>query len=542
MDAHRPAASVLLAARAQPAPGHALRLGLAILLLALLGACATLRGDVPRPVSLALAPDPATPLGQFSGQIIPAGEPAAFRLLETGHAALAARLALAARAQHSLDLQYYIFRADASGKLLVQALLAAADRGVRVRVLLDDMYTPENEAAIRALVRHPRVDIRLYNPFTYRAGQLMRALEYLADRDRLNRRMHNKLFVADNLMGITGGRNIGNEYFQLDEAQAFRDLDVLATGAVVGRLSAAFDEYWNSDLAVPAEALPEVEGPTEQDLDGVRNALDSYYAEVGRILVEQLGQELIAAGMNDPRAHWFGGRAELLQDEPDKPLDSTPRAGELPATRLLHTSLDAQREILIASPYLVPGKLGTDLLQYLHGKGVNIRIVTNSLAANDVVLVHAGYARYRPALLRAGLELHELKPAKQRPALHLRTTGSGSSRASLHGKSLVFDRHRVYIGSMNLDPRSVLLNTETGLLIDSPGLAQRVATFIEMAMEPEQSYLVRLDPDADPRRRQLIWMDRAGGQARVYHAEPRASLWRRLLVDIASALPIEGDL
>lgn len=541
MDA-RPPASSAHPFVAGPGLARAARLHLALLLLALLGACATLRSDVPRPVSHALPPDPATPMGQFAAQIIPAGEPDAFRLLETGHTALAARLTLAARARYSLDLQYYIFRSDASGKLLVQALLAAADRGVRVRVLLDDMYTPENESAILALARHPRVEIRLYNPFTYRSGKLMRALEYLADRDRLNRRMHNKLLVADNLVGITGGRNIGNEYFQLDEALAFRDLDVLATGAVVGRMSAAFDAYWNSDLAVPAEALPEVEGPEGTDLDGVRGALDSYYAEVGRILVEQLGQELITAGVDDPRAHWYGGRAELLQDEPDKPLDPTPRAGELPAVRLLHTSLDAGREIIIASPYLVPGKLGTDLLQYLHGKGVKIRILTNSLAANDVIPVHAGYARYRPAMLLAGLELHELKPAKQRPALHLRTTGSGSSRASLHSKAVVFDRRRVYIGSMNLDPRSVLLNTETGLLIDSPGLAARVAGFLESAMVPELSYRLRLDPDSPPDDRRVIWLERRGVEELTHRVEPDTDLWLRTLVDVLSALPIEEDL
>ncbi|HRH80583.1 MAG TPA: phospholipase D family protein [Thiobacillaceae bacterium] len=503
----------------------------------LLGACASLRPDVPKPPSQALAPDPASPLGWLAAQVTPAAQPSAFRPLEAGHDALAARLALAEQARHSLDLQYYIFRDDASGKLLVQALLAAADRGVRVRLLLDDMYTAENEAAILALDAHPHIEIRLYNPFRYRAGGLVRAAEFLNDRERLNRRMHNKLFLADNQMGITGGRNIGDEYFQLDEALAFRDLDVLTAGRVVSELSAAFDAYWNSEPAIPAAALPASRRRARAELDATRAALNAYYAEVGRILAAQLGQDLLGDGAGG----WSGGAADLLLDRPEKTADGLAGAAELPATRLLHTGLDARRELLIASPYLVPGKLGSDLLQHLHGKGLKVRILTNSLAANDVILVHAGYARYRLPMLLAGLELYELKPVKERPHVRL-GAGSSSSRASLHSKALVFDRQRVYIGSMNLDPRSVLLNTEAGLLIDSPTLAERVAGFIEAAMAPEQSYRVRLDPDSPPEDRRLIWLERRGGEERTHRVEPATDLWLRALVDVLSALPIEEDL
>jgi putative cardiolipin synthase len=509
----------------------------ALLLGLLLTGCVSLRTDVPRTASHALPPDPAVPLGQLARRITPAQAPAAFRLLEAGHDALAARLALAAQARQSLDLQYYIFRGDASGKLIVQALLAAADRGVRVRALLDDMYTAENEAAIRALDVHPNIQIRLYNPFRYRMGGLVRGLEYLADRERLNRRMHNKLFLADNQMGITGGRNIGDEYFQLDEALAFRDLDVLAAGQVVQALSAAFDDYWNSPLAVPAEALPDQPAGSGDDL---RDALDAFYTEVGRILVEQLGSDLLRPEPGTDRS-WHAGQAELVLDRPEKTSGGRAAAADLPVSKLLRASQAARRELLIASPYLVPGRWGSDLLRQLRDKGLKIRILTNSLAANDVLLVHAGYARYRLPMLQSGLELYELKPVKEQPRLRL-TAGSRSSRASLHSKALVFDRQRVYIGSMNLDPRSVLLNTEVGLLIDSPTLASQVAGFIEATMMPEQSYRVRLDPDGPADEPRLNWLERRGGEERRHIVEPATDLWLRAFVEVLSALPIEEDL
>lgn len=510
---------------------------LAVLLLAWLAGCASLRTDVPRTASWALPPDPAVPLGQLARQVTPATAPSAFRLLDSGHDALAARLALTDQARRSLDLQYYILRGDASGKLIVQALLAAADRGVRVRVLLDDMYTADNEIALRALDRHPNIQIRLYNPFRYRMGGLVRGLEYLADRERLNRRMHNKLFLADNQLGITGGRNIGDEYFQLDESLAFRDLDVLAAGQVVQALSNAFDDYWNSPLAVPAEALPDP--PTAAEVNP-RDALDAYYAEVGRILVEQLGSDLLRAGPDTPRA-WHGGPAELVLDDPEKPTTGSTALDELPVSKLLRASLDSRHELLIASPYLVPGRLGSDLLRQLRDKGLTVRILTNSLAANDVILVHAGYARYRPSLLLSGLELYELKPLKEPPRLRL-AVSSRTSRASLHSKTLVFDRRRVYIGSMNMDPRSVLLNTEVGLLIDSPALAERVAGFIDAALAPDQSYRLRLGPAGADGETRLIWEERRAGEERRHIVEPDTDLWLRALVELLSALPIEADL
>lgn len=513
---------------------------LVLALATLLSACATLRTDVPRVVSHALPPDPHSQLGQIAGRVLDPDKPSSFRLLESGRAALAARLTLAARATKTLNLQYYLFHADISGRLLVDALLQAADRGVRVRVLLDDVDTGESERAIIALDAHKNVQIRLYNPFHVRGNSpLGRAVEYLGDRDRLNRRMHNKLFVADNQFGITGGRNIGDEYFQVENTVAFLDLDVMAAGDTVREMSAAFDQYWNSEHSVPARALP-FAGTRRKLLAESREALAAYRDQVLPGMSSYLAVDTLGGGPRPGLGPWTPGRAELLLDDPGKTA-GVANPGELPITRLLRMGLDAREEVLIASPYFVPGQTGTDLLAQLSKRGVRVRVLTNSLAANDVAIVHAGYARYRLPLLLAGVELNELKPRKEVPGVRIVTT-KGSSRASLHSKAMVVDREQAYIGSMNLDPRSALLNTEAGLIIREPELAGQVARFIEAGMNREQSYLVKIDPDADPAGAKLVWLEQQGGQEVRHDSEPRAGVLRRFLIDLLSELPIEEEL
>lgn len=515
--------------------------GFLVLALALgLGACATLRTDVPRVPSQALAPDPDNALGRLSAGVVAPERPSSFRLLESGRAALAVRLTLAEQAVKTLDLQYYLFHADTSGRLLGDALLRAADRGVRVRVLLDDVDTAENERAIAALDAHKNIQIRLYNPFKVRGNSpLGRAVEFLGDKDRLNRRMHNKLFLADNHFGITGGRNIGDEYFQVEHNVAFRDLDVLAAGETVREMSRAFDLYWNSAHSVPARALP-FDGGRRKLLVESRDALQAHRDQVRERMAPYLDPDVLGKGTTPGLGPWTPASAELLLDDPDKTAGA-PAGANLPITRLLRLGLEAREEVLIASPYFVPGSMGTDFLTQLARRGVKVRVLTNSLAANDVGVVHAGYMRYRLPLLLSGVELNELKPLKEAPAVRILGT-KGSSRASLHSKALVVDRDRAYIGSMNLDPRSALLNTEAGLLIRGPELAGQVARFIEAGMDREQSYLVKLDPESDPAERRLKWLETSAGKTLVHSREPRAGVWRRLLMDLLSALPIEEDL
>ena len=509
-------------------------------LAALLSACATLRTDVPRVVSHALPPDPHSQLGQFAGRLLDPAKPSSFRLLESGRAALAARLALAERAKQSLDLQYYLFHSDTSGRLLVDALLRAADRGVRVRVLLDDVDTGESERAIIALDAHKNIQIRLYNPFHVRGNSpLGRAVEFLGDRDRLNRRMHNKLFLADNQFGITGGRNIGDEYFQVENSVAFRDLDVMATGSTVRDMSMAFDRYWNSEYSVPARALP-FEGARRKLLAESRAVLSAYREQVQPAVASYLDMDALGSTSLPGAGPWTPGRAEVLLDDPGKTAGEA-EARDLPITRLLRMGLEAREEVLIASPYFVPGRMGTDFLTQLRGRGVSVRILTNSLAANDVGIVHAGYARYRIPLLLAGVELNELKPLKLAPGVRIATT-KGSSRASLHSKAMVVDREQAYIGSMNLDPRSALLNTEAGLIVHGPELASQVARFIEAGMSREESYLVKLDPDGDIAEPSLYWLETQDGREVRHDREPRTGLLRRLFIDLLSVLPIEADL
>jgi len=532
--------------------GHsALRaLGSVLALSLLLGACATLREDLPPPrPSQALAPDPEAPLGMASAERLRGvASGSAFRLLESGQSALAARLALVEQARHSLDLQYYIFRFDVSGRLLVDALIRAAQRGVRVRILLDDLDSHDNEDVIAGLDAHKLIEVRLFNPFKVRGqAPLGRLAEWLAGDGRVNRRMHNKLMVADNHFGITGGRNIGDEYFQADASVAFRDLDVLATGEVVPRLSEAFDRYWNAPQVVSARALPTIESRRQ-----LRAVLDREVADLrvqlARVLDELRAIEPVGGAVAAGCGPWTAGRAEVLIDDPAKTLDGVESA-DLPVRALLRLGSQVRRELLIASPYFVPGKRGVAWLRERHDGGrVRVRILTNSLAATDVPLVHAGYAPYRRALLEAGIELYELKPLKERTRWGLALT-RGSSRASLHGKAVVFDRSAAYVGSMNLDPRSIHLNTESGLILHGSEIAGQVADYVEAAMRPERSYVLGLVPDRREREDWqaaypdlLAWTERTAKGDIVHSIEPRASAPMRAYIELLSWLPIEENL
>lgn len=511
--------------------GHALLRAMGILfMLSAMTGCSMLRTLPPQEPSHAVAPDPQSRLGVVVGSLpVPAPGESMFRLLESGRAALVARLALVERADKTLDLQYYLIHADTSGRLLAQAILRAADRGVRVRVLLDDVDTGKHEAAIIGLDAHPNIQIRLFNPFSVRGDSpLGRAAQFLGD-SRLNHRMHNKLFVADNLMAIAGGRNIGDEYFQADSPVAFRDLDVLAAGPVVGEMSTAFDQYWNSPYAVSVKAIPKPD-KRERLLVRVREGLERNLAEVDQgILFEYMGLDAMNGHHAGELSPWLSGHAEFLSDPPHK-VDNAARASELPLARLLAKGLAVRQEVLIASPYFVPGRVGVDLLAYLHGRGASVRLLTNSVAATDVLVVHGGYAKYRLPMLLHGIELYELKPTQEQHRFFRRLAGS-SSRTSLHSKVMVFDREVVYIGSMNLDPRSLLLNTESGLLIRSPPLAEQAARFIERELQPQASYRVRIIDSPEDGKPVLAWQD----GDRFLMEEPNLGFWARLLLELLSA-------
>lgn len=514
-----------------------------VALIGLSGCAATLDLDTERPISHAVSRHADTPLNAQLAQQIPPGE-SGFHLLHDGHAALAARLSLAQRATRTLDVQSYLFHNDTTGKLVAATLLNAAERGVRVRLLIDDIDTADKELRLVTLNAHPNIEVRLFNPFHSRSANLMvKAWQALQDHVRLNRRMHNKVFIADNQIGITGGRNIGDEYFNAHPDFAFIDLDVIAAGAIVGALSHSFDQYWNSAAAVPATALPVA--PEDGQLLRATRFLQAFRA---RHMDSDYGRALTAA---DPvpkllagQLPWHFAHADLIVDPPEKAINPETAASELLIGQLAGLWIDPTQRALIVSPYFVPGPMGMAYFRYWRHQGVRIDVLTNAYAASDVPVVHAGYANYRVPLLEAGVNLYELKPTAEPIGGRLRDLGSGSSNASLHAKTFVFDNAHVFIGSFNFDPRSIHLNTEMGLVIRSPALARQVTALVEHAMRPERSYqphLVAADADKDTAKR-LQWHDIHQGVARVSDVEPETSPIQRSLLRVLQTLPIEEHL
>jgi len=519
------------------------RLCIGLLALLLAGCASTLDPDARRLPSQALSSQVDTPLKARIADCIPPAE-SGFYLLKGGHAALAARLALAQRATRTLDVQYYLFHNDTTGKMVAASLLAAADRGVRVRLLIDDIDTADKELGLATLNAHPNIQVRLFNPFHTRSTSLLvKGWEALRESVRLNRRMHNKVFIADSQIGITGGRNIGDEYFDANPDLAFIDLDVVAAGAIVNALSQSFDAYWNSIAAVPASALPIA--PSDRRLQRTPQRLYRFRAEQ---LDTAFGRALTAAdpipGLLKGDTPWHIAHADLVVDPPGKVLHPNKSPSSLLIGQLAGLWVDPTRRVLIVSPYFVPGAAGMAYFRYWRGQGIRIDVLTNAYAASDVPIVHAGYANYRIPLLEAGVNLYELKPLAEPIGGRLRDLPGGSSRASLHAKTFVFDGEQVFIGSFNFDPRSALLNTELGLVIHSPGLAREVTDMAENAMRPERSFQPRLVVETVEAKvvKRLQWTDIRQGIPRTFDQEPDTTPIQRGLLRILRVLPIEEYL
>lgn len=511
---------------------RSLSTGLLLALLALLGACASLPPAPASTPSHALADTADTRLGRAAQTHSPALPGAStFTPLALGRDALAARLGLIEHAERSLDLQYYIWHRDQSGMHISQRLKAAAARGVRVRLLLDDIGTSLPDAHLLALDAVPNIEVRLFNPVAWR---LTRTLGALLDFTRVNRRMHNKTMLADNQVVILGGRNIGDEYFAAHGAADFGDLDVLALGPVVRDASAAFDRYWNSPQVWPIRSLtgvanaparppaPELDTPSD---DGTADA------------------ELIRSLLGS-KASFFEASATLLVDDPAKITRAPEDTNGHLWPQLLPLINATEQELLLISPYFVPGKPGMDFLRELRARGVAITVLTNSLAATDVSAVHAGYARYRKELLEAGIALWEVKPgstpgtastANERETRSPPLIGD-SLRSSLHAKTFIFDQRTLFIGSLNLDPRSTALNTETGVLIPNADFAERMSRNIHKLL-PSIAYQPSLHQG------RLRWREAlADGSARDFEHEPQSSALRRVWVNLLGLLPIEEQL
>ena len=464
------------------------------------------------------------------------GNRSGFRLLPNGLDAFVARGLLIELADRSLDLQYYICHADTTGSIVVDRLIAAADRGVRVRLLLDDWGTADKkDEAVAGLDAHPNIEIRLFNPYVHRSG-VRKLAEMLTSFARVNRRMHNKQLIADDQAVVLGGRNIGDEYFGLGELD-FQDVDVLGGGPIARQSSASFEAYWHSEFAVPISHLGKytisaARFATERQAlhERVERQRHSPYAQALR--ESQLAKDLRAHAL-----HLHAADATLLSDPPDKLTKPAGTPSETYLGAQFTPYADAVgSELLVVSPYFVPGKRGVAFFGRKSHDGVTVRILTNSLAATDVWLVHAGYRKYRRPLLEQGVRLYELKPEAQGAAGVKGLVGS--SRASLHGKTFVLDRTSVFVGSVNIDPRSLEQNTEVGVLVHSADLAREVAELFERWAAPELSYEVGLAGGA--RKPQMQWVGTQNGRPVRFTNEPQAGVGRRLGASLFSRLPIES--
>jgi putative cardiolipin synthase len=500
-----------------------------VLVAAAVSGCASLPPLAHRTASNAVLDTAGTRLGAAVTPLAQAhpGLSGIYPLVD-GRDAFAARALLAHRAERSLDLQYYIWRNDFTGVLMLEALRSAAARGVRVRLLLDDNNTAGLDPTLLALDREPNIEVRLFNPFAQRAW---RSLGYLTDFARLNRRMHNKSFTADNQVTIVGGRNIGDEYFGAADDMLFVDLDVMAIGPAVRAVSRDFDRYWNSESAYPITALVDgVAAEAPQALAERAAALAGAPAAQGYMqalrtlpFVEQLAQRSLPL-------EW--AEARLVSDDPGKVRGDGEAHGRV-AARLRALLGEPQRQLDLVSPYFVPGKEAAAALAAISAHGATVRILTNSLEATDVAAVHAGYVKWRRELLRAGVTLYELRREGVEQKQHQRVGAFGSSASSLHAKTFAVDRKRIFVGSFNLDPRSRDLNTEMGLVIESPALAAELDTRLTETM-PTQAYQVRLEPDG-----KLVWLEQTGQGVTSHDTEPGAGFWKRVGVRILSWLPID---
>lgn len=502
------------------------------LLALLLASCASLPSLEGRSETHALTDTSATRLGRAVAADV-AAHPgkAGIHAMPVPSDAFAARVVFAAAAEKSLDIQYYIWHGDETGYLLYEAAWRAAERGVRVRILLDDANTKGLDETIAALDAHPNIEVRLYNPLMQRDARL---LNFVTDFARVNRRMHNKSFIADNQVSIVGGRNVGNEYFAAGEGVAFADLDVIAIGPAVREVSNEFDLYWNSPSAYPAALVIPPAGPD------AAARLEAKFAEVRadpesvayiKVLRDtQLLQDLLAGRLP---LEW--ANAIVVRDDPAKTLDTTGRKDVLLLSELLPAIGRPETYFDLVSPYFVPGDEGTEALVKLAQRGVKVRVLTNSLAATDVAPVHAGYAKRRCDLLHAGVQLWELRPsASVEDIKETKSKLGSSSEVQLHAKTFELDHNRIFVGSFNFDQRSALLNTEMGLVIDSPALAQRLSTALDAEL-PKSAYSVRIAEDG----RCPEWIEQTPEGEVRYDVEPGTTAGKRAWIQFLEVLPIE---
>jgi putative cardiolipin synthase len=499
-----------------------------ILTAILLSGCGALPLRPEAPHSNAIAPSAESPLVRIAQDSSPHPALSGFRLMPLGAYSLEARVELAQRARYSLDVQYYLIQNDRTGHLLLRNLRDAAARGVRVRLLVDDLYTFGGDEMFIGLAAFPNVEVRLFNPFCCgRGGLVSKYAASLSDFNRLNRRMHNKLFIADSVMAVAGGRNIADEYFMRNTTENFVDMDAFIVGAVVPQLVGIFDRYWNSPQVYPAQTII----ATALDRKQLQRQFNELVDEGSPMMtvplppVDILGYGPISDDLDGGRLGLHWGKATAFADPPDKVTARTDEEARSMSVTMsvLDLVMAARSEVVLSSPYFIPGVPGVKTFGDLRARGVKVTILTNSLAANDEPLVHTGYARYRVDLLRHGVDLYELSPTRVLLNKRLGLAIPGASLGRLHAKTAVIDRSVVFIGSMNLDPRSATRNTELGVIVESPEVAREVLRVIHIS-KLQSAY--RLQFGADGQSLEWLTMDDEGEV--ILTAEPDTSFLFRL--------------
>ena len=503
-----------------------------ILVATLLGACASVDFDYPKPPSSALLDTEDTYLGQeLAGVTEQQPGEAGFYPLADGIDALASRLLLAERAERSIDVQYYLIKSDITSNAFIRSLLRAADRGVRVRLLLDDVFTGGYDAGMAALDSHPNFEIRIFNPFANRSA---RFVDGITGFSRINRRMHNKSFTVDNQITIIGGRNIADEYFAAGADVNFGDLDVMGIGPIVAEVSEMFDSYWNHERAAPIEAFAKMPDDPAAELERIRaeleqsrqQILDSEYAEA---VLDQILEYV----ETDTGAFTWAPYV-LAVDSPDKSFKSRADTASSITTTLRESLFSAKKEIIIISPYFVPLKSGIEGIVALRDRGIEVTVITNSLAANNHTAVHGGYAPSRKPLLKTGVRIFEFRADADIPGTQI--AAEEGAIATLHTKAFIVDAQEFFIGSFNFDPRSANINTELGVIIQSPEIAETAANTIKNGLA-EKTYEVFLNDKG-----KLRWRGLENGKEVVHDKEPQTKWSKRFAAGFSRILPIRGQL
>ena len=494
-------------------------------LLLLLGGCATVPVDYDRAYSEFI---PAT--GEsFIDQEVAGWEAlhpgkSGFLPLGRGMDALGARLDLMDQAERTIDAQYFLMKSDDAGMIFAGKMLEAADRGVRVRFLLDDVFTSVDDGGLLLLDSHPNIQVRLFNPIARRGFYY---LNFLGDFSRANRRMHNKSFIADNEVAVIGGRNIAEEYFELKRDKEFLDFDMLAVGQVARDVAVTFDRFWNHQLSVPVSAFAgnhdeeSLRITRAQASAAMESLADTIYAQaLNSMFIESVQSDLLTL---------YPARAVVVTDDPDKLLNKVSGDFRILVNSLTKELEAAESEVVIITPYLIPGEGGLGLLSELEKKGVRVVILTNSLASTNHVAVHGGYSKYRKKMLEAGVELFE---ARANAGKDLDPSDeSGVESMTLHTKGVIIDRKITFIGSLNVDPRSIDINTEMGVMIESADLGNYLASTVDQIV-----HLIAYKLELDEKGK-LTWHATVDGESVVEHKEPLTSGWRRFKAWFSKIVP-----